>query len=180
VREQSAIEVWPLIDATVEVTNVDVPGPIAERYHVARKVTSPSPGLWHYEYAVHNLNSDRSARAFSIDFPTPTTITNVGFRDVDHHSGEPYDTADWTAAVDADGVSWSTDDFATDANANALRWATMFSFWFDASSSEGGIDHALELFKPGSPTAVEFGIGDDLFADGFETGDTGAWTLVVP
>ena len=27
---------------------------------VAYKVTNPSPGVWHYEYAVYNQNLDRS------------------------------------------------------------------------------------------------------------------------
>ena len=50
VRERSAIEAWPLIDPSVRLVNVDVPGSPIERFHVARKVTSLGGGQWHYEY----------------------------------------------------------------------------------------------------------------------------------
>ena len=82
------------------------------------------------------MNSDRSGQAFAIDFPNGTAITSVGFRDIDHHSGEPYSTADWTSDVDGHRHRdpWATIDFANGSNANALRFATLFNFWFDADS----------------------------------------------
>ncbi len=179
VRQKSAIEVWETIDPAVEFLNVDSKGSIVERYHVARKVTNPSPGVWHYEYAIHNLNSDRSAYSFAIEFPSAVTITNVGYRDVDHHSGEPYAATDWVPTVGANGVTWATEDFATNANANALRWGTMFSFWFDADAFTFAIDHTLGLFKAGAPSTLTFSWTADVFADGFETGDTSAWTDTI-
>lgn len=182
IRELAAISAWPVADPTVELVDVDVPGAIVERFHVARKVTDLGDGNWHYEYAVHNMNSDRSAQSFTVAFPAATTISNVGFHDVDHHSGEIFGTADWTPTVGTSSVSWTTDDFAVDANANALRFGTMFSFWFDATRGQSGIDHTLGLFKPGTPGSVTFGIGAPaaIFADSFESGTTSAWTLVQP
>lgn len=189
VRQKSAIEVWPVEDPTVELVAVDVRGSVVERFHAARKVTNLGGGLWHYEYAIHNLNSDRSGRAFTVKFIGPTTITNIGFHDVDHHSGEyeppsgsPYDTTDWTIATDAPGgsVSWSTDTYAVAENANALRWGTTYSFWFDANRPPGGVIQTLELFKPGDPTAVDFSFIGNLFSDGFESGNTSAWSSAVP
>ena len=181
-REQSAIHAWVAADPTVELVDVDIPGssPL-ERFEVARKVTNPSPGLWHYEYAIRNMNSDRSGQAFAVDFPNGTAITNVGFRAIDHHSGEPYSTVDWTIDVDGPSsvVSWATTDFATDANANALRFATMFNFWFDADS-ELPLSHTLTLFKPGSPADVVFWANNTIFVDGFESEDTTAWSLAFP
>jgi hypothetical protein len=178
-EQEPAIFAWPAQDATVELTAVDVPGTPVERFHVARKVTDLGGGNWHYEYAVHNLNSDRSARAFSIQFPAAAAdFTNVGFKDIEHHSGEPYATDDWTVFSSGNLLSWSTDTFATDPDANALRWATMFNFRFDADLPPTGIVHTLELFKPGSPSAVQFAIGDGIFLDGFESGDADAWGLV--
>src|SRR6185295_11869778 len=87
-----AIFAWPAQDTGVILVNADVPGTIVERYHVARKVTDLGGGIWHYEYAVHNQNSDRSARSFSVEFPGATGFTNVGFKGIVHHSGEPYAT----------------------------------------------------------------------------------------
>jgi len=149
VREKSALEAWPVLDPTVALLNVDYTSPIRQRFHVARKATETSPGVWHYEIAVHNLNSERAAWGLSLDFPDGTAITNVGFRDVDHHSGEPYATTDWTIATDAGlgRVSWTSQDWDTDQNANALRWGTMFSFWFDVDSSAQPLGW-LSLFRP--------------------------------
>ena len=182
VREKSALDAWVVEDPAVELLAVDIPGsdPL-EHFEVARKVTNPSPGVWHYEYAIRNMNSDRSGRAFAVDFPNGTSITNVGFKDIDHHSGEPYSTADWTAAVDDPNavVAWATTDFATDANANALRFATMFTFWFDADS-EFPLSHTLTFFKPGSPADVVFWADNTIFVDGFESEDTTAWSLAFP
>ena len=164
----------------MELFYVDVPGAIVERFEVARKVTPVDGDTWHYEYAIHNVNSDRSARAFSVDFADGTPISAVGFHDVDSHSGEPYSTDDWTPAVSTGTgtVTWSTSTFATDANANALRWATTYSFWFDADAPPTSAVHTLELFKPGTPTSVTFRIG--LFADGFEAHNLTAWSASSP
>ena len=122
---------WPAHDSGVVLVNVDIPGPLPERFYVGRKVTDLGKGLWHYEYVVHNMNSDRSARALSIEFPVATAFTNVGFKGIAHHSGEPYATDDSVVSSTANLLSWSTADFATNPNAHALRFATMFNFWFD-------------------------------------------------
>jgi hypothetical protein len=57
----------------------------------------------------------------------------------------------------------------------------MFSFWFDATRGPTTLtDHTLGLFKPGSPGAVTFAFEIPIFADGFEAGNTSAWSLAVP
>jgi len=182
IRKLPAISAWPAVDPTVELVNVDVRGTVAERFHAATKVSSAGGGTYHYEYAIHNLNSDRAARVFTADFPAATTITNVGFHDVDHHSGEPYATTDWTISVDggAGSVSWSTDTFAVDQNANALRWGTTYSFWFDADRPPNGMTHTLELFKPGDVADANVPFTGQIFTDGFESGDVSRWSDSSP
>jgi hypothetical protein len=177
VQQQPAIMAWATLDPAVQITNVDVPGPLPERFYVGRKVTDLGKGLWHYEYVVHNMNSDRSARALSIEFPVATAFTNVGFKGIAHHSGEPYATDDWAVSSTANVLSWSTADFATNPNAHALRFATMFNVWFDADQPPTeSIVHTLGLFKPGDPSAIEFGIVNNLFSDDLESGGIGAWS----
>ena len=172
-----AIFAWPAQDTGVILVNADVPGTIIERYQVARKVTDMGGSVWHYEYAVHNHNSDRAARAFSVEFPGSTAFTNVGFKGIVHHSGEPYATDDWTVSSSSNVLTWSTDTFATNANAHALRFATMFNFWFDADQPPSdAIVHNLDLFKPGDPASIEIAIVNGLFTDDFESGGTGNWS----
>ncbi len=183
VRELPAIAAWQTVDPEVEMLNVDNDSSAPpERFHVARRVTSDG-GNWHYEIAIHNMNSDRSGGSFSIQLPPGSSITNAGFHNVPHHSGEPYATTDWAIDIDeaAGTITWSTDTFEIDQNANALRWGTMFSFWFDSSAGPAGHDHTLGLFKPGSPSSLSFAFVDNsIFIDGFESGDTSSWTSVAP
>ncbi len=180
VREVPAIYAWQAIDPEVEIVAVDTPD--GERFHAGRRITEDG-GVMHHEYAIHNLSSDRSARSFTIRLPASADIRNAGFRDVDHHSGEPYATTDWTIDVDGGTVTWFTDDFATDPDANALRWGTMFSFWLDVDVA-GNTTYSLGLFKPGAPQDVEIPftpiLGDLIFADGFESGDLSAWSCAGP
>ena len=173
-----AISAWPAQDPTVDLIKVDVPaGSLVERYNVARKVTDLKNGHWHYEYAVHNLSSDRAARSFSVEFPSATTFTNVGFKGIEHHSGEPYAIDSWTSSSSPNALTWSTDTFATNPNAHALRFATLFNFWFDADQPPAdSILNSLDLFKPGDPPAVEFAIVNSLFSDNFESGGIGNWS----
>ena len=172
-----AIYAWPAQDGTVALINVDVAGSPVERYNVARKVTDLGGNLWHYEYAVRNHNSARNARALTVEFPVSTTISGVGFKDIEHHSGEPYATTDWSVSTTDKAVSWFTDTFAVNPNANALRFATMFNFWFDADQPPSdSINNTLDLFTAGSPTSVTFNKFNELFNNGFESGATGAWS----
>jgi len=165
----------------VQLTNVDLQGgAIVERYQVARKVTDLGGGLWHYEYAVHNLNSNRAANAFTVEFPQATAFTNVGFKGIQHHSGEPYAIDDWTTATTPNTLAWSTDPFATNPNAHALRWSTLFNFWFDADQPPApSILHNLALFTPGDPPGLDFAMVNTMVKDSFETGDLTQWSAVT-
>lgn len=159
VRELAAIEAWPLLDATVELTNAYHPDGIGEgRFILATKVTDLANGFWSYEYAVFNHNSDRSGQAFSIPLPAGVIVQNVGFHDIDHHSGSPADSTDWTSTTTATEITWSTTPFATNPNANAIRWGTMYNFRFEANSppSVTNVFATLDLFKPGGTGEPDF------------------------
>ena len=102
---------------------------------------------------------------------------------MDYHSGEPYVDTDWTITVDngAGLVSWSSETYAVNPNANALRWGTMYNFWFDADKEPTQDSATLDLFLDGTPESVHTTVPAPsvdalLFADGFESGNTGAWS----
>ncbi|QQR73661.1 MAG: hypothetical protein IPJ17_19665 [Holophagales bacterium] len=178
IRERPAIVAWKKADAEVIFSAIDTPTFPPERFHAALKVTQPTAGIWHYEIALHNMDSDRAAQAFSVSFHTAATIGGAGFHDVDSHSGEPYSTTDW--AINTDGpngtITWSTDTYASNQNANALRWGTMYNFWFDADLPPNGASATITLFKPGVPDTLDLDLFQSFFKDGFETGDRTFWS----
>ena len=122
------------------------------RFIVGCKVTDNGNGTWHYEYAVHNFNSHRSGRSFSVPVPAGTAVTNAGFKDINYHSGDPYDPTDWTISISGGAVTWTGGDFAANPNGNALRFATLYNFWFDASSAPVPANAAIGLCRPGAAT----------------------------
>jgi hypothetical protein len=148
-----AIQAWQDQDASVFLNAVDIPND--GRIFVARKATALGGGQWHYELAVQNLNSDRAVGGLLVLLPTGAIATNLGFHDVDYHSGEVYSGTDWTPAVTAAGPRWDTQDYAANPNANALRWGTLYNFRFDANVPPPGATLIeLRLFKPGTPTVL--------------------------
>ena len=147
-RGQPAIHAWKAFDPTVRLANVDVPSD--GRLTVAHAVRDNGNGTWRYEYAIQNINSHRSANSFSVPVPPGVTVSNAGFKDIDYHSGEPYSPTDWTVSV-ADGrITWTGADFATAPNGNALRFATLYNFWFDASAAPVDATASIGLFRPGA------------------------------
>ena len=152
IQQKAAIYAWKDVHADVLVSAVDGAD---GRYMVAYRVTNNGNGTWHYEYAVENLNSDASGAYFSLPLPAGVVVSNAGFSDIAAHSGEPYNSIDWTVSTTGGQLRWScTETFAANANANALRWGTMYNFWFDASTAPTTAAGSIGLFKtPGSAVA---------------------------
>jgi hypothetical protein len=145
-------------DPSVVIQTADVPD--EGRFYVGHKVSDNGDGTWRYEYAVFNLNSHRSGGSFSVPLSSGATVSNVGFHDVSYHSGEPYDNTDWNSSVTADAVSWtSPQTFAQNPNSNALRWGTMYNFWFDADVPPAEADATLGLFRTGTPDSIAVMVG---------------------
>jgi hypothetical protein len=152
-----AIRAWRAVDATVVENDIQVPG--EGLFVLAHAVTPIGNGLWHYEYALYNMNSDRSARSFSIPIAAGVHLANIGFHDVDYHDGDgpgnvDFDGTDWPATLAGGNLTFATDDFATNPSANAVRWGTTYNFRFDADTPPQGGTATIELFKPGTPTSL--------------------------
>jgi len=151
-RQQPAVRAWQDADPAVTESNIRVPS--EGLFILAAKAFEFSPGAWRYSYALQNLNSDRSGQSFSVPIPATATISNIGFHGVEHHSGDPYDTANWASVLSDESITWSTVSYNINANANALRFDTIFSFYFDASVAPMATTVTIGLFKPGFPTQV--------------------------
>ena len=127
------------------------------------KVTNPSTGVWHYEYALYNQNLDRSIQSFSVPVGPGVNISNIGFHAPPQHPGwandgtfnnQGYSSTPWTVTQDASSITWSTETLAQNQNANAIRFSTLYNFRFDADQPPNPTDATVAYFKTGSPTAV--------------------------
>jgi hypothetical protein len=147
VREQPAVAAWAVADPTVRLTPVDADG----RFWVGARASDIGGGRWRYEYAIHNFNSHDSARSFTVPLRGAAIVSNIGFHDVAYHSGEPISGTDWPGvySTTSNTVSWSTSTFAQNANANALRWGTLYNFRFDANFPPVITNVTLGLFRSG-------------------------------
>lgn len=159
VREQPAINVWP------GATRIEVrPDPGNDGIAiVAYKVTNPSAGVWHYEYAIYNQNLDRAISSLSIPVWNGVTYSNFGFHAPPQHPGWTNDGTvgnlgfsgtPWAQTQTATTLTWASESFAQNQNANAIRWGTMYNIRFDSSRPPMMVNATMGFLKAGSPVGV--------------------------
>lgn len=182
-RGKPAIYAWQEFDPSVVITPLDIPGD--GQVIIAQRVTEVGTDLWHYEFAIENLSSDRSIRAVEVGAIAAAMVSNVGFHAPTYHSGEPFESTPWTGGRTLSGVRWETSTFAANPNASALRWGTAYSFRFDSTQRPAAGSVQIDLFKPavgGSPSSVQFRAltpGGGSMAPSVPAGDQCAFALVA-
>jgi expansin (peptidoglycan-binding protein) len=159
VQMTPAIQAWP--GAAI---NPIEPVPGADgRAFIACKVTNPSTGVWHYEYALYNQNLDRGIQSFSVPLGGGVALSNLGFHAPLNHPGFANDgtegdagfsNAAWAATQTSNALTWSTETFAQNPNANALRWGTLYNFRFDSDRPPQVVNATIGFFKTGAPITV--------------------------
>lgn len=159
VREKAAIQAWGATTAPIDpAPGVDGVG------LVAYKVTNSAPGVWHYEYAVYNQNIDRGIQSFSIPVGNGVTLTNVGFHAPPQHPGwsgdgtvgnAGFSSTPWAQSQAAGAMTWNSETFAQNPNANAIRWGTMYNFRFDSNRPPQPATATIGFFKTGSPITAQ-------------------------
>jgi hypothetical protein len=161
VRMQAAIQAWAATGATVNQIEPD-PGNDGI-WLMGYKVTSPSAGVWHYEYALFNQNLDRGIQSFSVAMNAGVNVSNIGFHAPPQHPGwandgtfnnQGYSNAPWSVTQNPDSITWNTETFAQNQNANAIRWGTLYNFRFDADQPPQTASATVGFFKTGSPMMV--------------------------
>lgn len=179
VRQQPAINAWKAVHADVQLIPVDIPN--EGRVIVGLRTTTQPGGGYHTEFAIENLNSHQSVRSLRVKYGS-NTISNPGFRDVDYQF-EPYSGTDWTPSIVGNEIEWSTETFAANANANALRWNSLYSFWCDSEFLPRKL--TLGLFRPGTTDQLEIElipdssvVGSYIFHGGFSGSGTPPWNAV--
>ena len=97
------------------------------RVYVATVVTGPTNGLYHYEFAVHNRDNFRGVSELRIPLCAGARVLNSSFKDIDALGGN-----DWSATIESSGTELV---FRDTSGTNALRWNSIFNFWFDSDAA---------------------------------------------
>ena len=161
----STVRMTPAINAWTGATiNPIEPAPgVDGRAFIAYKVTNPVAGVWHYEYAIYNQNLDRAIQSFSVPLGCGITVSNLGFHAPPNHPGFANDgtlgnagfsNAAWTSNQTASALSWNSETFAQNQNANAIRWGTLYNFRFDSNRPPQAANATIGFFKTGTPITV--------------------------
>ncbi len=180
VQQQVGLFAWKAADASVTLVSADhddTPNPctgykdpitngpqyppgtkfIRSRFWIGAKATDLGGGQWRYEYAVHNLNSDRGASSFNLAFADAlATPTAVAFHAPQWHSGEPYSNTPWDMTKAGGTLSFSTSQAynAGSDTANAMRWGQLFNFGFTCDRAPVTGNATIGLFKPGTVPSI--------------------------
>jgi len=153
--------IWAWTGATV---NREEPDPGNDGFwYMGYKVTNPLAGVWHYEYAVYNMNLDRGIQSFTVPLRAGVNVSNIGFHAPPQHPGwandgtfnnQGYSSTAWTVTQAPDSITWNTETFAQNQNANAIRWGTLYNFRFDTDQPPQNANATVDFFKTGSPMMV--------------------------
>jgi len=109
----------------------------------AVKVDDLGGGEYRYNYAVFNRDSHRQVREFKVPVGG-ALVTDLYYHDSDFDAGN-----DWAGSGDGGFATWSTDDYDTDPDANAIEFGYMVNFSFTANVPPMSSEAQLGLFKPG-------------------------------
>jgi hypothetical protein len=155
----AAITAW-----TGATINAIEPAPGTDgRALIGYKVTNPSAGIWHYEYAIYNENLNRAVQSFRVPVGCGITISNVDFHAPLNHPGIANDgtlgdagfsNAPWTSNQTTDALTWNTETFVQNPNANAIRFGTLYNFRFDANRPPHTATATIGFFKTGGSIPV--------------------------
>jgi hypothetical protein len=162
-REKQVLRFWPFFEPDVELNEVFVEN--EGMLLVGCKVIGSPDGTWQYEYAVQNYNSDRSISSFELPLRPDATVWDIGFHDVDYHSGSPINGIDWVASVGEGKISWKcTETYEQNEWANAIRWGTTYNFRFKCDYGPLVDSVELGVFKPAAGDSVSMTTSTELRA----------------
>lgn len=146
-REQHVLRFWKFFEPDIDLVDLFVEN--EGLLLLGCKVTGHADGTWDYEYALQNFNSDRNISSFEVPLLEGATVWDVGFHDVDYHSGSPINGIDWESSVESNAIKWScTETYQENEWANALRWGTTYNFRFKCDRGPQVDTIELGVFKP--------------------------------
>jgi hypothetical protein len=91
-------------------------------------------------------------------------LSNIGFHAPPQHPGwsgdgtignTGYSSTPWTQTQAGGAMTWSSETFAQNQNANAIRWGSLYNFRFDSNRPPQNANATIGFFKTGSPITVQ-------------------------
>ncbi|MHC4947849.1 MAG: hypothetical protein ACYTG1_06260 [Planctomycetota bacterium] len=165
-----ALRAWQLYGSGVSTASnvsdsenprLEIPG--AGTYHLYFSATDNGDGTWHYEFAVHNLNSNDPAVAFEIPLLDCVASTNVDHQSPEYQAPEPYNNNVWASSHGGGVLRWDVDSVADPAS-NKIHWGTLDNFGVDTDTTPGsitgkiilesGLEIPVQVRGPRSPSAA--------------------------
>lgn len=160
-------------DPSVMISEIQIPSDGV--LHLGSKVTDLGNGTYRYDYAVHNQNSVLGVGSIRIPVQgsAPTSLGFNGIEYLDAPDNAISSTA-WTTRFGSGFMTWETEDFESNINANAIRWGTMYNFSLVSDRGPVTAEVELGMFQTGGVKSViglavtpgEVACGADLTGDG--------------
>jgi hypothetical protein len=94
-------------------------------------------------------------------------VSNIGFHAPPNHPGTTedgtvnnagYSNAPWDVAQTAGAVTWSSETLAQNANANAVRWGTTYSYRFTSTRPPEVKNATIGFYETGEPITVPIAV----------------------
>jgi hypothetical protein len=111
------------------------------------------------------MNLDRAIQSFSVPLGPGVNLSNIGFHAPPQHPGWAHDGTQGDAGYSSTpwsndyqpgntSITWNCETFATNQNANAIRFGTLYNFRFDADQPPQAANATVDFFKTGTPITV--------------------------
>ncbi len=140
---------------------------------LAANVTDPGDGYYRYDYALLNHDFDQGLDGFSVPLGAGVSVRSTSFGDIDQDPGN-----DWTVVVGSDSVTWTMPD-----PDSFQPWGVLFNFSLEANSAPSIANGVMDVVGNYRPETLEISTrapsSTAIFTDGFESGDTSAWSSTI-
>ena len=147
IQELPAIASWDDLDPEVDLHEIEIPGEGTVWF--GSRVFDEGNGTYRYEYAIFNLNFDRSIGAMRLPWNAANPLTQTRHFSPEWHSGEMFTNEGWTMALEGSEMVWSSESFGDNNMANAVRWANLQNITIVSSAPPTQGTVTLDVFKPG-------------------------------
>src|SRR5213078_4187157 len=78
-------------------------------------------------------------------------IQHPGWANDGTFNNQGYSSTPWAVTQASDSITWNSETFAQNQNANAIRFGTLYNFRFDADQPPQSANATVGFFKTGSP-----------------------------